>query len=507
MDQLFGRITMIVLGLAAAALCGVAIGNGDYLIVAGLSAGLILFALLFVAWPRYLPEAKVLAFLITGHVVFQRWFADQRISIIFITEAALALAGALVLLRLAFQRFRAFPRHPITWPIALLLLLGSARFVLVDFRQYGLVESARDFAVVYYMAFYFIGYGVGIHQPSRELITKWLYRATTCYLVMIIPFVLILLPLGILATFTVVLSTRDMAVIVPVYATLLLGVAAVKYQRNRWYLLAAVVLAWVIYLRARAGYVAFGVTSIVFLLSISRTRQAFAVRLGVLAFVTALLGSTILVASELAQVRALQPFVAEVESIFDIGAIKERRSAAAGDSADYSSETTRWRTVWWQAVYDDTMRRGPVFGLGFGYDLASRFNREYYGRSGGAATARNPHNVAFTFLGRLGLVGLGLFVWLCVSLGRQTLRVITAIRRGQQPLENINLWIVVLSILFVGLFSHTFEGPMAAVPFWSLLGIAVAQQVLISRAAAVAPPAPEPARLQVPGRRRALAEA
>lgn len=484
MNQIWSGIVVAVFGLILAVLCGIAIGNADYLIVAVGAGALIVFAMLFVMWPKYLAEAKVLAFLIVGHVAFQRWFADLRVSIIFITEAALALAGALVLARLAFQRFRAFPRHPITWPIALLLVFGAARFVLVDFRRYGLVESARDLAVVYYMSFYFIGYSVGLHQRSRELILKWLNVASAVYIAAIIPLVLIVAPLGVLVTFTAVLSTRDMAVIVPAYAILLLGVAAVTRRQRRWYWLALIPLAWLIYLRARAGYVAFGVTSLVFLAAISHNRQAFAVRIGLGAFVTALLGATLLVASELAQVSAVQPYVAEVQSIFDVDAIRERKTAAAGHSQDYSAETSRWRTVWWQAVWDQTMEKNPAFGLGFGYDLATRFNREYYGRSGGAATARNPHNVAFTFIGRLGLVGLALFVWLCLALCRQTLRVVSAVRSGRQPLQNINPWLIVLSILFVGFFSHTFEGPMAAVPFWSLLGIAVAQQVLTSQAAA-----------------------
>jgi hypothetical protein len=510
MSQIWTRVVVVVLGVITAALCGIAIGNAEYIAVAAAAGMLILFALLFVLWPRYLPEAKILAFLLTGHVVFQRWFADQRVSIIFITEAALAIAGALVLLRLAFQRFRAFPRHNITWPIALLLILGTARFVLVDFGRHGLIDSARDFAVVYYTAFYFIGYAVGIHQPSRELIMKWFYRATTVYLAMILPLFFILMPLGILATFTLVLSTRDMAVIVPTYATLLLGVAAVKSRRLRWYMLAVIPLAWLIYLRARAGYVAFGFTSLVFLAAISHTRRDFLLRISLLTAATVVIGGIIFIGSELTQVRALQPFVREVESIFDVAAIKERKSAAAGDATDYSSETSRWRAAWWQAVFDETMQRGPIFGLGFGYNLANKFNREYYGRTRGEAAARNPHNVAFTFLGRLGLTGLALFIWLCVSIVRQTFRVVGAIRRRDQPLENINPWLVVLSVLFVGLFSHSFEGPMAAVPFWSLLGLGVAQQVLARRAAAAAAaaaPAPQPARPEQPVRRPALAGA
>ena len=495
---------MMVLGLAAAGLAGIAIGNGDYVIVAAAATALLLFALLFVLWPQYLPEAKVLAFLITGHVVFQRWFAELRFGIVFITEASLAIAGTLVLLRIAFQRFRAFPRHAITWPIALLLILGTVRFALVDLQRHGLIDSTRDFAVVYYTAFYFIGYAVGIHEPSRQLIMKWLYRSTAVYLAMILPLFFIFLPLGILATFTTVLSTRDMAVIVPTYATLFLGVAAVKWRRQRWFLLAFVPLVWLIYLRSRAGYVAFGVTSLIFLSAISYTRRDFLLRISLLTATTVVIGGIVLITSELTQIRTLQPFVREVESIFDITAIKERKSAAAGDAADYSAETSRWRTAWWQAVYDETVKRGPVFGLGFGYNLANKFNREYYGRSRGEAAARNPHNVAFTFLGRLGFVGLALFIWLCVSLMRQTFRVIAAVRRREQPLENINPWLVVMSVLVVGLFSHSFEGPMAAVPFWSLLGLGVAQQVLVKRAAVVAP---QPARPRVPVARPALAGA
>lgn len=500
MSQVWTRVVVVVLGVALAALCGIAIGSAEYIGVAALTGALILFALLFVLWPRYLPEAKILAFLITGHVVFQRWFADQRVSIIFVTEAGLAIAGALVLVRLAFQRFRAFPRHALTWPIALLLIFGAARFALIDFRRFGLISSARDFALIYYMAFYFIGYAIGIHEPSRELIKKWFYRGTTLYLLMILPLFFIFMPQGILSTFTIVLSTRDMAIIVPAYSCLLLGVAAIKYRRPILYLLAVIPFVWLVYLRSRAGYIAFGVSGVVFLAAISQNRRVFLLRTVLVTVSTVAVAAIVLMTSELVRVQTIQPFVTELRDIFDFDALQVRKNAVAGSGEHYSGETSRWRAAWWQAVYDDTMEQNPVFGLGFGYDLAKRFNRDFYGRTGGEAAARNPHNVAFTFLGRMGLLGLGLFIWFVIAFAREVMKVVSAIRAQRQPLDHINLWIVTCAALCVGLFSHTFEGPMAAVPFWTFLGIAVAQQVLARRDRA-----PEPAQPPAPIARHRVA--
>ena len=476
-SRLFLFLTAVV-GLAAAALLGVTIGGGDYYIVLGLFGGMVLFLLLFVFFPSYLPEAKILVFLICGYIIFQRLFAELRaLRFIFVGEIGLATCAVLVLIRTAFKRGRLIPIHPLTWPILGFLLFGVARFAMVDFKQYGLL-AARDFAVVYYMAFYFVGYSVGTDETSRRFVRRALYAATAFYIAMVLVLAVVS-RFGVFAWAAGVLSTRDMAIIVPTYATLLLGVAFVQYRRPILFLLAFVPLAWMLYLRARSGYVAFGVSVFFFLAAISASRSAFVTRLLVLVFATAVLGSTMYIASELARVETVQPFVTEVQDIFDAGAFKERKSVSAhgGSTQGYSHETSRWRTAWWQAVYDDVIATNPVFGLGFGYDLARRFNREYYGRTGGEAAARNPHNVAFTFLGRMGLVGLGLFVWFCVVFLRHIGRVISAVRNKRQPLENVNLCLVNLVMLLVALFSHTFEGPMAAIPFWSLLGVSVAEQV------------------------------
>ena len=492
------NITPIVaafLGCIAAIFCGVIVGSEEYMILTAVFGGLLALVVLFAAFPKILPEAKILACLIVGYIVFQRLFAQLRLGqFLFVGELGLAATAVLGLMRLAFERSRAIPSHPLTAPIMLLLLFGGIRFVAVDFKQYG-ITAIRDFALVYYMAFYFVGYAVGKHERSHRFLLRAFYWASGIYLVLIMPLVLASdwLP-GLLALAAQVLRGRDMAVVVPAYSTLLLGIAAVRYRRPALYLLALIPLAWLLSLRARVGYVAFGVTLIFYLAAVARSRSDFFKRMTFGAVLTAVATAILYMFSELSGVTTVQPVVEETRDIFDFGALQERKAATAAGTASmaYSDETIRWRAAWWQAVYDETMEVNPAFGLGFGYDLARRFNREYYGRTRGEAAARNPHNVAFTFLGRMGLLGLGLFLWLCLALTRQTMKTIADIRADRQPIESINLWLVCIVMLLVGLFSHTFEGPMAAIPFWSLLGVAVAEQVRARTRAHVAAERPAP---------------
>jgi O-antigen ligase len=115
------------------------------------------------------------------------------------------------------------------------------------------------------------------------------------------------------------------------------------------------------------------------------------------------------------------------------------------------------------------MATNPALGLGFGYDLARGFLQEYNPDMAEDFTARSPHNVLLSALGRMGLVGLGLFLLLLGVLFSRTWRVL---RNPESDATQVALWAGIWTIIVSAHLGVVLEGPMGAVVFWSLLGLA-----------------------------------
>uniref|UniRef100_UPI00404B6E1E O-antigen ligase family protein n=2 Tax=Cephaloticoccus sp. TaxID=1985742 RepID=UPI00404B6E1E len=125
--------------------------------------------------------------------------------------------------------------------------------------------------------------------------------------------------------------------------------------------------------------------------------------------------------------------------------------------------------MWWHAVIMETVDGNPWFGLGFGTDLASRFVSEYYPEQGEDFDVRSPHNVMLTLFGRAGAAGT---IPLLIITGLIALNIIRSARRRDPAL---GAWCAAWIILISACFGVVLEGPMGAVVFWSLLGIAAAE--------------------------------
>jgi hypothetical protein len=75
--------------------------------------------------------------------------------------------------------------------------------------------------------------------------------------------------------------------------------------------------------------------------------------------------------------------------------------------------TVYWRKNWWAKISDEVSKNTGtmVFGLGYGYPLASLAGPEVE-----ATGTRSPHNIFYFAFGYSGLVGVAIFVWLQLSL-------------------------------------------------------------------------------------------
>jgi O-antigen ligase len=114
------------------------------------------------------------------------------------------------------------------------------------------------------------------------------------------------------------------------------------------------------------------------------------------------------------------------------------------------------------------MSENPVFGLGFGHDLARDFLMEYNPEIEDF-TARSPHSIVVSTIGRMGLAGLVAFL---VFAGVLVVRTWRTFRSPDITRLQLGLWAAVWVILVSACFGVVLEGPMGAVVFWILLGMA-----------------------------------
>src|SRR5262249_44478770 len=139
----------------------------------------------------------------------------------------------------------------------------------------------------------------------------------------------------------------------------------------------------------------------------------------------------------------------------------------SGEDTFYKGDNNLFRAIWWRNVFEETLEKAPVLGLGFGYSLADRFVREYYPDASEEFTTRSPHNVLLTIFARMGIVG---FLPFALILGLIAHRTARSLRSGIG--DETRLWGCAW-IVFVGAcLGVVLEGPMGAVLFWSTLGMA-----------------------------------
>src|SRR5205085_310941 len=160
-----------------------------------------------------------------------------------------------------------------------------------------------------------------------------------------------------------------------------------------------------------------------------------------------------------------------VESMADVSGGHTYR----GQIGDYSADNNRFRTIWWRSVFDETMRKGPFFGLGFGYDLAAGFIKNYYSNLLLNFDTRSPHSVWVTVFGRMGLIGLLSFTIVVFFVVREAMAAARRVARKEAQPKTLAFWAGAIIILGSASFGVVLEGPMGGILFWSFLGIAASQ--------------------------------
>jgi hypothetical protein len=240
-----------------------------------------------------------------------------------------------------------------------------------------------------------------------------------------------------------------------------------KGHAMRWTLLSFAALVALILPLSRATFLGFAAAMVLLMLSgQSRFLLRLAVFFGIGVIALIPIGLSLKGHGEESYATQLHD---KVLAMVDPFGNKQKFASDVGDTAAGNNE---FRAVWWESVIDETNDKSPLVGLGFGYDLAKRFLINYNALNPYEFDTRSPHSILLTIYGRMGIVGILTFFVVVFYIMRSGFRCAAAIRRRKTPPDDIALWCGALAILVTSCFGVMLEGPMAAIVFWSLLGMA-----------------------------------
>lgn len=447
-----------------ALLVGAQIAQGGWFLSGLIAVGVILL-LLYRLQSSGLSKV-ILVGLLAGYLIGNRGFAQ------FMPMPSLPLlpgeAGLTFLFALLFVEQSRGTSRVSFWTgldalIAGWILVGIGR-ILFDGRTYGLV-AVRDFAMVYYAAFYFVARAATLRDGQIAATLLATVRISA-------------VPMGILfllsdyfpGLFLNTLTFRGVPLIfykddlVGLYAAIAAVLHFLRYEETRkthnlvfFFGLVGLVIST----NNRAAMVALAVMTGWVVLA---GRWRLTAWLGIGGVVGALI---LLVATQLRneswETTPLFSIYEAAVSLTDPTGQGDYR----GEGTSIKGDNNLFRWVWWQLVIQDTWSNSPIFGLGFGYDIAAQFEREYFGGMATDFTARSPHSIFVTVFARMGLAGLAFFGAIVAIMFHHAWRA-----TQMADLTLIGAWGGAWAILASASFGVVLEGPMGAVVFWILLGTA-----------------------------------
>jgi O-antigen ligase len=431
----------------------------------------LLIAWLSLEWrggPR--PEAWVLAAVLVGYIVANRGFAQLQLVSglpLFPAEAALFAGLTAGLLRMAFRQTALLTRDALNAAIFLWIFLGTAR-LWTDFGVHGFV-ALRDYATIYYALFFFVAQSLARHAASVRLL-----RVATVAAFAALPVVYLIFsrfPDFFIQTVQFrgvpLLYFKDDLVAANLFAGffLLMTVPTWPAPLRFGLALAAYATAFTIN-SSRAAIVGLLVTSAWWAVARRWTPWKFQAAAAPLA-VTVLAIVAVVQPRDFTQSK-LHALYEHAVSMVDFSGTGQYSS----EDRRYVGDNNRFRLVWWRSVAEETRENGPVFGLGFGADLTSRFLRTYELDLGDEFTTRSPHSIVLTVLGRMGLTGLVAFAAIVGAMFLRTLRLARLARTDDTALAPLGWWSVSWVMLVSACFGVVLEGPMGAILFWTSLGLA-----------------------------------
>jgi hypothetical protein len=357
------------------------------------------------------------------------------------------------------------------WLLLLLLCYGAFEALRGILSGYAAFTVARDTAFDYYPIFLFLGIWVGLRDRDfLRRLARVLAWWNGCYG---LAYVLFLSHLS-----WTMPGTSAAASDVPLFgqpygsAMALLGLVAFEPRMGRvWHLIALniVVLFWV---QIRAEWVGFAMGALAFAWCTKRVKPLviagalFVALIGVMYLANIDLPSPETrggrISADNLVARAVAPFNRDFAE-----------NLASKQDVNQFAGNAEWRLVWWASIWGQVhaTTSSALLGFGYGYPIGDLNPFIEPGEF-----IRTPHNDFFYALGYSGWIGVTLFGLLQVELLRLLWR---SYKITGHPF-GLMCWAALVS---GSMFEDFFEAPFGAIPFYLLVGIALAPMLLSATAA------------------------
>lgn len=412
----------------------------------------------------------LLPIVLAGYLFFDKTFAYLHIpgTPIFVGEILLAV-GVVEAFRGRRLILREIGRSPALALVAVFLVLGLTRLLLVDISTHGIL-AVRDSALWYYAAV----------APLVVLLLRvrpdWLPSVQRRYAA-ILPLFLLWAPVAV-----VLQRLRPLSITVPDSDVLL---TAYRPGNVGVHIALALAYVWVVEpatqdadRRRRIWLTLLGVLGVLVVATQNRAGLVAAtLGLAIAWLVTPLRSRLTIAAGGAVLLMVAVPAILNVS--IDVGArtvsvdqvVENTTSILMGADAPGSlGNNVEWRQQLWSAATDDLFDTGKaVFGFGYGENIAARYEAD-------DTDLRNPHNSHLSVLIRMGVVGAVIWVLLWLAWLTPFLRAMwrRGLKRGGMSLA---LWgwaaVGVSSILVNAFFDPTVEGPQVGIWLWTLTGIGI----------------------------------
>ena len=380
-------------------------------------------------------------------------------------EFVLLVGGAILVVQCAWRRELPVLRDAVNVTLLLWMAVGTSR-LFFGVREHGFT-AIRDYALVYYGAFFYLAQHVARDQAAARFLQGSVLFACGALLVvhpLYSQFTEFFVGTLAIRGFPLIYFKDDLVGNFMAMGSLLFFVRFEEKRRLMWLILSLALAGLMLLTNSRSSMVGLAVGALWLGLA---GRWRFAGTLTATAIVMAV--ALVFVAEVQGESWRQTPLHRVYERVVSIADPLGHRTYQSEDS--FKGDNNVFRMVWWRAAVAETIDTNRWFGLGFGHDLAARFVRQYLPEAEDF-TARSPHNVLITVFARMGIVGIVGFLALLVAMALRTWR---ALRDPEITFTSGAWWAAAWVILVCACFGVVLEGPMGAVIFWTILGLANAR--------------------------------
>lgn len=387
-------------------------------------------------------------------------YFNKGIAYSYLAEITLVL-GLLLLIRSLKSFEFAWDRRMLL--LSIFLAIGFAYIIKGIQEGYPLLDVIRDSFMFNYSLFILLIFLIKEELPQFKknllLIYKW-FPFVVCSLFLISSYIP---SVGSFELFNYRLfeyKFGDMGVHL-LLCTLFILNGDIQYQ-TRFYWLALILVAYLFLIvssYSRSGMVSFGAGLLIFFL-LTKNKELKQLMLKYLKYVPVIL----ILALPLYMSTQLQENFQGRKIGLDQLAENVTSLVSSESSNPSLNDNKLWRITWWLKIIDDTFL-GPHFFIGQGYGMSLAIAYDVPDASEG--NLRSPHNFHMTVLARMGvIVFFAWLYWIVLNIKK--------IRRQDLTAENLIYYTVIIAFLINASFDVYLEGPMGAMPFWIMVGLAYA---------------------------------